>query len=81
MPTEYPHPPAIAAFGDFHIPDGRVWRPDPEWDTRDGGCVAVAHGPAGWVAVADTKSPDTPPLMFNAAEWQQFTQAIQDQRL
>lgn len=43
---------------------------------NDGPCVAIADGPDGWVAVADTKNPDGPILTFTAEEWADFRQAL-----
>jgi hypothetical protein len=78
VPVEDPSPPPLEEFGDFHIPDGRVWIPGPGWRTRDNGCVAVAKHPSGWVAVADTKDPHTAtkPLCYTNMEWETFTAAV-----
>ncbi len=82
MPVDsYPTPPPLAEFSDFHIPDGRVWTRSDDWDTHDGGCVAVATHRDGWVAVADTKNPGAQPLIFNASEWADFTSAIRANKL
>jgi len=81
VPIEYPPPPPLDEFGEFRLHNGKVWKPDPEWDTRDDSCVAVAHGPDGWVAIADTKHPETPPLCFTAIEWDRFTHAVRDDRI
>lgn len=83
------NPPELAEFSPFRVPSGRVWNqaatslsPGGD-DTNDGGCVAVAHHPSGWVALADTKLDlrDQKPLLFLPAEWHQFTEAVRDGRV
>ena len=77
----YPEPPALDTFGSFTIPDGRTWTfGDDEHGTHDNGCIAVAFHPDGWVAVADTKNPHTPPLIYNAGEWANFQAAVREGR-
>jgi hypothetical protein len=81
--------PALGKFVEFRVPSGSLWNLaatplSPGGDqTNDQGCVAVAHHPDGWVALADTKIDlaDQKPLVFLPREWQQFTEAIRDGRL
>ena len=76
---EYPSPPPLSEFGPWRIPDGRPWTlGDEGHDTHDSGCVAIAPGPDGWMAVADTKNPHQQPLIFNQAEWTAFVNAISE---
>lgn len=71
-------PPSLDSFGEFRTSAGH-------WNgrdlCRDGPCVAVAGGPDGWVAVADTKNPGGPVLRFTAEEWMAFRQALADRTL
>jgi hypothetical protein len=81
--------PSLDEFAAFRTPNGRVWNraatPLSAGDdgTNDQGCVAVAHHPAGWVALADTKMDldDQKPLVFLPAEWRQFADAVRDGRI
>jgi Domain of unknown function (DUF397) len=52
-------------------------------ETADQGCVAVAHHPDGWVALADTKIDlaGQAPLMFLPEEWRRFTDAVRAGRV
>ncbi|MFC4532012.1 DUF397 domain-containing protein [Sphaerisporangium dianthi] len=48
------------------------WRKS-TWSGGDGGeCVEVAGGPAGVVAVRDSKNPHGPVLLCGAGEWKAF---------
>lgn len=71
--TNTPVSPPLDSFGQFRTPAG-PWNGDDV--CRDGPCVAVADGPDGWVAVADTKHPGGPFLTFTADEWAAFRQAL-----
>ena len=80
--------PRLEKFGAFHLPSGRVWNLSAtplsgDDGTADQGCVAVAHHADGWVALADTKIDlsGQAPLIFMAAEWLQFTDAIREGRI
>jgi hypothetical protein len=81
--------PELAEFGAFLTPSGRLWNMaatplSPGGDeTNDQGCVAVAHHPSGWVALADTKIDlgDQTPLVFLPAEWRRFTEAVREGRV
>ncbi|MGY1946539.1 DUF397 domain-containing protein [Nocardia asiatica] len=42
----------------------------------DGDCVEVAFLGGGCVGVRDSKNPDAPALVFNAAAWDAFTATI-----
>jgi hypothetical protein len=81
--------PSLDEFDRFHTPSGRVWNlaatplsPGGE-ETADQGCVAVAHHPDGWVALADTKIDlaGQAPLMFLPEEWRRFTDAVRAGRV
>lgn len=81
--------PDLAEFGAFRTTGGRVWNRtatplSPGGDqTNDQGCVAVAHHPNGWVALADTKIDlaAQKPLVFLPNEWCQFTEAVRAGRV
>jgi len=45
----------------------------------NGACVEVAQLPA-LIAVRDSKDPDGPKLVFPAADWQTFTDAVKARR-
>ena len=89
MPRDQLNTPNLDEFGAFRTPSGRVWNlaatplSTGGDDTNDQGCVAVAHHPTGWVALADTKVDlaDQTPLVFLPKEWQQFTDAVRDGRV
>lgn len=73
-------PPPLDTFGQFRLPDGTPWTPRSK-QCRDDACVAIAHGPAGWVALMDTKNPHRRPLFFTAAEWLRFTSTLRTKAL
>jgi len=81
--------PDLAQFGAFRTPSGRVWNLTAtplsagRDETNDQGCVAVAHHPSGWVALADTKIDlhVQAPLLFRPTEWRRFTEAVRDGRV
>lgn len=81
--------PNLEEFGEFRTPSGRPWNLTATPlsgggdGTNDQGCVAVAHHPNGWVALADTKVDlaDQAPLLFLPEEWRQFVDAVRDGRI
>jgi nuclear transport factor 2 (NTF2) superfamily protein len=77
IPVQHAQPPSIATFSAFRTPSGKVWQREVEWDTRDDGCVAIAYSDCGgWVALADTKDPQSPTLFFTKKEWDDFTNSL-----
>jgi hypothetical protein len=89
LSNDKPNVPNLHEFDEFRTPSGQVWdhaatplAPGGD-ETNDQGCVAVAHHPTGWVALADTKVDlaDQTPLVFLPKEWQQFTDAVRDGRV
>jgi Domain of unknown function (DUF397) len=44
--------------------------------SANGQCVEVATGLPGFVAVRDSKDPDGPRLLLDAAEWVAFISAV-----
>lgn len=64
--------PAIDEFGAWRKASG----------SHDNGCVEIADGPAGWVAVRDTKDHGRGPVLrFNAVEWSAFVAGVRDHSL
>ncbi|MBN1171234.1 MAG: DUF397 domain-containing protein [Micromonosporaceae bacterium] len=71
MTTSDPRPPIISFIN---------WRKDNS--SHDTGCVEIADGPEGWVAVRDSKDAGTGPVLrFNATEWAAFIRGIRDRTL
>lgn len=64
--------PAVDEFGN--------WRK--ATTSHDSGCVEIADGPSGWVAVRDTKDQGRGPVLrFNATEWSAFVTGVRDHTL
>ncbi|MEU5638300.1 DUF397 domain-containing protein [Streptomyces milbemycinicus] len=53
-----------------------VWRKSSYSNTQGGSCVEVADGIPGIVPLRDSKNPDGPALIFEAAVWTSFVQAV-----
>ena len=52
------------------------WRKSSYSNANGGQCVEVARNLPGVVAVRDSKDPDGPELIFEAAQWAAFTGGI-----
>lgn len=62
-------PPALSTFAS--------WRKSSH--SHDNGCVEIADGPDGWVAVRDSKEGDAGGVLrFDAREWAAFVAGVRD---
>jgi hypothetical protein len=57
---------------------GITWIKSRRSGPTGGNCVETAFLPGGGVAVRNSRYPDGPALIFNAAEWDAFISAIAD---
>ena len=53
-----------------------VWRTSSYSNTQGGSCVEVVDGIPGIVPLRDSKNPEGPALIFQAATWTSFVQAV-----
>ncbi|MFC8537216.1 DUF397 domain-containing protein [Streptomyces sp. NPDC057249] len=53
-----------------------IWRKSSYSNTSGGNCLEVADGHAGLVPVRDSKRPDGPALVVNAAAWAPFIESV-----
>lgn len=58
-----------------------VWRTSSYSNTQGGECVEVADGIPGIVPLRDSKNPESPALIFEAAAWTSFVQAVKSEEL
>ncbi|MFE7590336.1 DUF397 domain-containing protein [Kitasatospora sp. NPDC057512] len=54
---------------------GATWRKS-RYSANQGNCIEVADGFTGTVPVRDSKDPDGPALVFQAAAWSAFVTAL-----
>ncbi|MER5971222.1 DUF397 domain-containing protein [Streptomyces sp. NPDC002055] len=54
------------------------WRKSSYSNSNGGECVEVADGITGLIPVRDSKNPDGPALVFPAASWASFVDAVRD---
>ncbi|WP_432094814.1 DUF397 domain-containing protein [Streptomyces sp. bgisy100] len=54
------------------------WRKSSHSNTNGGDCIEVADGLPGIVPVRDSKDPHGPALVFPAASWTSFIDAVRD---
>jgi hypothetical protein len=57
--------------------DSAVWHKS-SYSGTQGNCIEIAHDPAGFVTVRDSKNPDGPKLLIAAAEWRAFLNHLRD---
>ncbi|MEU5108059.1 MULTISPECIES: DUF397 domain-containing protein [unclassified Streptomyces] len=56
-----------------------VWRKSRYSNTQGGECVEVADGIPGMVPLRDSKNPEGPALIFEAAAWASFVEAVKSE--
>jgi Domain of unknown function (DUF397) len=59
-----------------HDIDSVIWRKSSHSGSNGGGCVEIADGLPGVVAVRDSKDPGGPVLAVTPDAWRAFTAAI-----
>ena len=52
-----------------------AWRKS-TYSNNGGSCVEVGTGPAGVIAVRDSKNPEGPELAFTSEQWTLFTNRV-----
>ncbi|SED41702.1 protein of unknown function [Streptomyces sp. 2131.1] len=59
-----------------HDLTGATWRKSSYSNTSGGDCLEVADGHPGLVPVRDSKCPNGPALLLNAAAWAPFIASV-----
>ncbi|MER7999282.1 DUF397 domain-containing protein [Streptomyces sp. NPDC095613] len=52
------------------------WRKSSYSNTNGGSCVEITEDFPGVVPVRDSKTPETPPIMFQTTAWNTFTSRL-----
>lgn len=61
-----------------HFPGAARWRKSSHSGASGGNCLEVADGYTGIVPVRDSKRADGPALVFTAAHWTTFVNAVRE---
>lgn len=56
-------------------PDNAVWHRS-SYSGTQGNCVEIAHSPAGFVAVRDSKNPNDRKLLISGTAWRAFLHSL-----